>query len=297
MEIYDRQVKLLLEVLPLVAEEECFALHGGTAINLFVRNMPRLSVDIDLTYLPIQPREETLKNIALSLDRLKQKIQEILNISALHQIGACKLIVSSRLAQIKIEVNPVSRGVISSVKKLVLCEKAQVQFDTFSAVNVVPISQLYGGKICAALSRQHPRDLFDVKYLLSQGAIDSEVKRGFIYCLLSSPSPMHEVIQPNLHDLSKVMETQFNGMTFEEFSYGDYEKIRIKLLDAVSKSLNYEDKLFLLSIKGLNPDWSIYNFSKFPSIQWKIKNLETLRSTDQRKFQRQYDELRCKLAL
>jgi hypothetical protein len=49
-----RQVVLLIELLPLVARERCFALKGGTAINLFVRDLPRLSVDIDLTYLPIK---------------------------------------------------------------------------------------------------------------------------------------------------------------------------------------------------------------------------------------------------
>lgn len=47
---YNHQVRLLLAVLPEIAKEHCFALHGGTAINLFIRNMPRLSVDIDLTY-------------------------------------------------------------------------------------------------------------------------------------------------------------------------------------------------------------------------------------------------------
>lgn len=51
-DIYRRQVELLIRTLPAVAEEECFALKGGAAINLFIRNLPRLSVDIDLTYLP-----------------------------------------------------------------------------------------------------------------------------------------------------------------------------------------------------------------------------------------------------
>ena len=62
-EIYRRQAALLIRTLPLVAEETCFALKGGTAINLFIRNMPRLSVDIDLTYLPVQPRAESLTAI------------------------------------------------------------------------------------------------------------------------------------------------------------------------------------------------------------------------------------------
>jgi len=61
--IYRRQVALLIRTLPLVAEEKCFALKGGTAINLFIRNMPRLSVDIDLTYLPVHPRPESLAEL------------------------------------------------------------------------------------------------------------------------------------------------------------------------------------------------------------------------------------------
>ena len=55
-ERYRRQVALLIAVMPFVAAEKDFALKGGTAINLFVRDMPRLSVDIDLTYLPVAPR-------------------------------------------------------------------------------------------------------------------------------------------------------------------------------------------------------------------------------------------------
>lgn len=60
---YKKQVELLLKTLPEVAKETCFALHGGTAINLFIRNMPRLSVDIDLTYLPIEGYETSRTNI------------------------------------------------------------------------------------------------------------------------------------------------------------------------------------------------------------------------------------------
>ena len=61
---YKKQVHLLLSVLPMVAKENCFALHGGTAINLFLNNMPRLSVDIDLTYLPVENRDTSMDNIA-----------------------------------------------------------------------------------------------------------------------------------------------------------------------------------------------------------------------------------------
>lgn len=59
-EAYKRQVKLLLDVLPEIAKEDCFAMHGGTAINLFLQDMPRLSVDIDLAYVGLEVRAEAL---------------------------------------------------------------------------------------------------------------------------------------------------------------------------------------------------------------------------------------------
>jgi predicted nucleotidyltransferase component of viral defense system len=77
-DIYERQVRLLLRVIPLVAEETCFALKGGTAINLFVRNMPRLSVDIDLTYLPVAPRHESLTDINAAMLRIAARISKVL---------------------------------------------------------------------------------------------------------------------------------------------------------------------------------------------------------------------------
>jgi hypothetical protein len=72
-EIYRRQVELLLRIMPAVAAEECFALKGGTAINLFVRDLPRLSVDIDLTYLPVADRTPSLKGVEEALERIAEK--------------------------------------------------------------------------------------------------------------------------------------------------------------------------------------------------------------------------------
>ena len=69
-EAYRRQVTLLVRVLPFVAAETCFALKGGTAINLFVRNMPRVSVDIDLTYLPVADRGTSLRAIDAAMKRI-----------------------------------------------------------------------------------------------------------------------------------------------------------------------------------------------------------------------------------
>ncbi|WP_218944460.1 nucleotidyl transferase AbiEii/AbiGii toxin family protein [Maribacter luteus] len=74
MSNYKQQVSLLLQVLPEVAKEPIFPLDGGTAINLFVWDMPRLSVDIDLTYIPIEDRKTSFKNIIDGLDRIKTQL-------------------------------------------------------------------------------------------------------------------------------------------------------------------------------------------------------------------------------
>lgn len=74
-ELYRRQAALLIRVLPFVAEEDSLALKGGTAINLFLRDMPRLSVDIDLTYLPVQPRRQSLAAIEAALNRIAERIR------------------------------------------------------------------------------------------------------------------------------------------------------------------------------------------------------------------------------
>jgi len=72
---YFRQASLVLEILPLINRHICFALKGGTAINFFIRPLPRLSVDIDLTYLPIENRETTLRNIDEALQNLAGQIE------------------------------------------------------------------------------------------------------------------------------------------------------------------------------------------------------------------------------
>ena len=136
-------------------------------------------------------------------------------------------------AQIKIEVNPVGRGVISGTQKMVLCEKAQEEFDRFVELNVVSTGQLYGGKICAALDRQHPRDLFDIKYLLLNDGFTEEIKKGFLYHLLSSSSPIHELLLPHLFDQRKTFENQFDGMSLDPFTYADFENTRQLLLDVI----------------------------------------------------------------
>ena len=151
MSRYKHQVSLLLQVLPEVAKESCFALHGGTAINLFIREMPRLSVDIDLTYIPIEDRITSLKNIIAALGSIKANIERVVpKVQIILKQEILKLQITTAKAQIKIEVNQINRGILGELVELQLCEKAQEEFNAFCAISVVSLGQLYGGKICAA---------------------------------------------------------------------------------------------------------------------------------------------------
>jgi predicted nucleotidyltransferase component of viral defense system len=279
-----------------VAKEEIFALHGGTAINLFVRNMPRLSVDIDLTYLPIEDRKDSLRNISDGLSRISESILTVLpktKISLIEETS--KLLIAHQGAQIKLEVNQTNRGALHGPQILPLCEKAQEEFEAFCEIPVIGIGQLYGGKICAALDRQHPRDLFDVKYFLENTEFTHEHREGLILAILSSNRPMEELLYPNLLDQKTTLTNQFEGMSNEPFSYEDFEKAREKLIETIHGSLTEHDKAFLISVQSLQPDWSIYDFERFPSVQWKLQNLERLKETNADKYKGQLDGLIEKL--
>ncbi len=289
---YKKQVQLLLDVLPEVAKEECFAIHGGTAINLFVRDMPRLSVDIDLTYVEITNRKETLDGINSGLVRIKERIEGLRpSIQVQHKANVCKLQLNEHGVLIKIEVNMVGRGLLGEVSKATLCETAQRQFDAFCVMPLVPMAQLYGGKLCAALDRQHPRDLFDVKLLFDNEGFTDEIKKGFLFGLVSSNRPTHEMLAPNLLDQRVAFDNQFEGMSAIEFSYDDYEATRIQLVETVKANLNDSDKAFLLSLNRLAPDWSIYDYQDFPSVKWKLLNLEKFKRDNPNSYQQQLSEL------
>jgi len=296
-QVYRQQVSLLLSVLPEVASEECFALHGGTAINLFVRNMPRLSIDIDLTYVPIEDRQTSLANIKDALLRIKARVERVVkNARVNDRTDIGKLLISSQGVDIKLEVNLVNRGAIGRPESMMLCARAQEEFDAFCEISVVPIGQLYGGKLCAALDRQHPRDLFDVKCLLENEGLSADVKTGLLLAVLSSDRPIHEVLNPTMLDQRNTFQNHFVGMTVDEFTYDEFEAARNGLIETINTNLTDEDREFILSVKRLAPQWDIYDFEGFPSVQWKIQNLQRLKEINTAKYIEQLAKLENVLA-
>lgn len=189
---YKAQVDLLLSILPHVAKEEGFALKGGTAINLFVRDIPRLSVDIDLTYLHAQDdRTTALQNITSALNRIEGRIKESIKPISITRVPVgqgqdVKLNCQTQQAHVKIEVNTTTRGILFPERLMAVTDAVQNEFKKFAAIKVVSHAELYGGKICAALDRQHPRDLFDIHYLLQNEGFSDEIKQGFIFFSLKS---------------------------------------------------------------------------------------------------------------
>lgn len=204
-DIYRRKVELLLRILPFVTDEECFAIHGGTAINLFVKNLYRLSVDIDVTYITLEDRKSSLEHINDALMRIADRVKSrFRDIRIIPRLDTSKITCESRGCQVKIEVNQTKRGLVCGAAALhPLCEKAQDLFGMEVDARIVSIPQLYGGKISAALSRQHPRDLFDISQM--DFPIE-DVKEGLVFCLLGSDRPIHESFAPNLIDQRDAME-------------------------------------------------------------------------------------------
>jgi hypothetical protein len=284
--VYAAKVELLLRLMPIVMEEGVFAVHGGTAINLFLKDLPRYSVDIDLTYIPLAGRKESLEDINIHLKSISEKAKKAFKgMHIVPNYTTCKLLCEYRGKQVKVEVNQTKRGLVGGdAIPTPLSEKAQEEFGLYCEANIVSLSQLYGGKIAAALSRQHPRDLFDVKYMDVPMA---DCREGLIFCLLGSDRPIYESFAPRLIDQREAMDNQFEGMTDIPFTYEEFEETRAKLISDVNNLMTEADKQFLISFERGKPEWDGYEFEYFkdyPSVKWKLVNLAKLAKQNPQKL-------------
>lgn len=280
-----KQVELLLRTLPRIAAEKCFALKGGTAINLFVRDMPRLSVDVDLTYLPVEPRVESLKKMSSALARISGTIEKTIpnaRVQAGHIPGdknIAKIFVRTSEAQIKIEPNPVIRGTVFPAVELTLTKKAEELFELSVSVVTLSLADLYGGKLCAALDRQHPRDLFDVHLLLKTEGVTEDIRKAFVIYLASHDRPINELIDPVRKDIRRIFENEFQGMTSVPVRFKDLMDTREEIISTLRNDLTASEKAFLVSIKEMNPQWELLELDgieRLPAIQWKLANVRKM---------------------
>jgi hypothetical protein len=296
--LYRKQVELLLLVLPEVARESCFAIHGGTAINLFVQNMPRLSVDIDLTYIHTDDRVTALAAIDTALQSIIRGLRDRFPLIQIQYLKEeAKLNIVGNEAIIKVEVNLVKRGCFSAPVVMGLCAKARKEYGAFCEIQVVDEAHLYGGKICAALDRQHPRDLFDVRLILDSPGLSRDIMKGFIFYLISSNRSVFELLFPNFKDQQSVLSGQFAGMSSMPFSYEEFESTRSRLLELLHRNLTSEDRDFLVSLERGEPKWHLYDFKDFPAVRWKMQNIDQLRNQNSSKHEALWQRLHSSLFL
>lgn len=281
-DIYRRQVTLLVRTIPLVATEDRFALKGGTAINLFVRDMPRLSVDIDLTYLPVHPRDESLAAIDAAMKRIAAQIEATIGGARVdlhrHNGAVTSLFVRADGVQIKIEVTPVLRGCAFPPERRRVTGKVEDEFG-FAEIQVVSPADLYAGKIVAALDRQHPRDLFDIRDLLRHEGIGDDLRTAFIVYLLSHNRPMAEVLSAAQKDIRQEFARGFDGMTDRPVALDDLIVARETLVTEIVGNMPANHRRFLVSFEAGAPEWNLLDVPMardLPAIQWRMQNLDTL---------------------
>lgn len=211
----------------------------------------------------------------------------------IHKPNVWKLQCYLNVTIVKVEVNVTKRGILGEPEERELCELAKKEFGMTCKARLVPFTQLYGGKIAAALSSQHPRDLFDCKYMETE--CFDEVKDGLMLCLLGSDKPILESLSPNSIDQSEALENQFAGMSDIPFNYSDYEEARSRLVESVNGCLTDADKAFLVSFEQGTPDWILCragDLSQFTSVKWKLKNIERLKRDNPQKYNSGIEKLK-----
>jgi len=295
-ERYAAQVQLLVDVLPTIAAEDAFALKGGTAINLFYRDLPRLSVDIDLTFLPVQGRETSLLSINAAMDRIAER-GGIGNIRVSRIAGggggATRVLFQRGAATVKVETSPVTRGVVFEPGLRRVSPAVEEAFG-FAETSVVSFEDLYGGKIVAALDRQHPRDLFDIKLLYENEGLTDDLFRAFLVYLASSGRPPHELLNPNLRDLEAAFVKEFAGMTVLPVTIGELTAARKILIEDIHDRLSGRTAEYLIGLVNGQPDFNTIGLpaaNGLPAIRWKLQNVAMLKRQDTEKHREQIDAL------
>ena len=300
--IYLDTARLLTQIAPLIFLDGTFALKGGTAINLFVRDMPRLSVDLDLVFTDHRlPRDAALARINDAIRHCAARLTARgfqTHAFAAPDAGETKLLVRRSGIEVKIEVNFVMRGTVHPVRMAALTPIARETLLADLEIPVVSLEDVYGSKLVAAMDRQHPRDLFDVMQLLENEGITPGIRRAFIIYLACHNRPVHEVLFPPMRDIRQEYERNFKGMTAQPVELDVLLGVRERMVQEIQAGLDTDERRFLLSLVAGRPDWStlgIAHAEYLPGIRWKLHNLEQLAIKSPGKFADQADILAKRL--
>lgn len=290
---YIDTVRLLIDVAPFVFSKDCFALKGGTAINLFLQDLPRLSIDIDLVYTNLEhtDRDSALEAIESALRDVSELLENKLGVTVRPGVSGSehesKLFISRGAVLLKVEVNHVFRGVVYPLVIGTLSSQAQARFSRALSVPMLDPDELYASKLVAALDRQHPRDLFDVKLMLECDGITPRIRRAFTVYLAGHNRPMHELLSPHIKDIRQEFESDFIGMSNREVSLKQLEEVRERIFLELPASLDEAERSFLLSVNRCEPDWDalgLPDIDNLPAIKWKLLNLKKLAQANPKKY-------------
>lgn len=292
-------VRLLLDAAPEVFRSGVFAMKGGTAINLFVQDLPRLSVDIDVVYLPHEKtRAAALAEIAAELNTMRERLKQrgiAADVTATAVGDETKLFVRRGRDQVKIEINHVFRGTVLPPETRALVKAASELFTVGFSVPTLAVPELYGSKLVAALDRQHPRDYFDVHGMFATHGFSADTMNCFVAYLAGHNRPVHEVLFSRDLDLTAIFENEFVGMERQPVSLAQLLETRTRLRREIAAAISPAQKAFLVGLVTAAPDWSLLPFphlSQLPAIQWKLQNLARLKKSNPAKFNAQAEELR-----
>lgn len=292
---------MLVQIAPIILDGNRFALKGGTAINLFERDMPRLSVDLDLVVQDgTLDRPKALAEIDLGLKQAKASLER-LGFRLVSRSTAngedTKLEVGRDGIAVKVEVNHVMRGTIRAVRRADLVPLARETLQAEITVPVLAGDELYGSKLVAAMDRQHPRDLFDVVEMYDHGGLNPAMVESFTAYLACHNRPVDEVLFPTEKDIAEAYLNQFVGMTAVEVSLDRLLMARQRLMRDLPRQLTEGQRTFLRSLVRVEPDFvalALPRLERLPAMQWKLMNLRNLRDRNRRKFEQQVDALERK---
>lgn len=189
-----------------------------------------------------------------------------------------RILVGADSAQVKIEVSPVLRGVVGEPTLMAVTEAVERQYG-FAETSVVSFEDLYAGKLVAALDRQHPRDLFDVRDLLANEGLTDNLREAFVVYLLSHNRPMGEVLSGRCKDLAEEYRHGFEGMTVEPVPIEALMETQRIMIDVLIGGMPERHRIFLSAFESGAPDWSLLGIphaKDLPAVMWRQRNLDTL---------------------
>ena len=295
---YIKTVRLLLAVAPTIFKDSPFVLKGGTAINLFLRDMPRLSVDLDLVVADYRlSRDEAFRVISAALEWTATELSKagyVCEVGATKDGDEVKLFIQQDRTRLKLEVNHVFRGTVLPTELRPLVPEAQEAFRTDLQLPVLHADELYGSKLVAAMDRQHPRDLFDVMGLYENGGLTPGMVECFVCYLAGHNRPVHEVLFGNEVEIGAAFTNEFAGMTNEVITLDVLLAVRRRLFAELPVMLTDNQRVFLSGLVRGESDWALMecgHLAEMPAIRWKLENIRKLKKVNAKKFQAQAEAL------